>query len=55
MRNNIYMSAESNFNYRKPTEEGIGLLAEVQPTLPGQDFGVRRECSGVTPSCGHIG
>lgn len=29
VRNNIYMSAESNFNYRKLTEEGIMLLAEV--------------------------
>lgn len=43
MRNNIYTSAESNFNYRKPVEEGIGLLAEVQLSLPEQDMGVRKE------------
>lgn len=29
VRNNIYMSAESDFNYRKLTEERIRLLAEV--------------------------
>lgn len=29
VRNNIYMSTESDFNYRKLTEEGIRLLAEV--------------------------
>lgn len=52
---NVYMSAESNFNYRKPTEEGSGLLAEVQLSLPGQDLGVRTEYYGVTTSCGQMG
>lgn len=46
VRKNIYLSAASNFNYRKPTEEGSGLLAEIQPSLPGPDLGVRRESYG---------
>lgn len=29
VRNNIYMSPESNFSDKKLTEEGIRLLAEV--------------------------
>lgn len=32
---NVYMSAESNFDYKKPTEEGSGPLAEVQLLLLG--------------------
>lgn len=55
VRKNIYMSAASNFNYRKPTEEGSGLLAEIQPSLLGSDVGVRREYYGVTAGCGQIG
>lgn len=55
VRNNIYMSAESNFNYRKPIEEGIGLLAEVQLSLEGQDVGVRREYDRVTTGYGQSG
>ena len=39
VRNNIYRSAESNFNYRKLTKEGIGLLAEGNWPCKGQNGG----------------
>lgn len=39
VRNNIYMSAESNFNYEKLTEEGSRPLAEISCHCKGQSWG----------------
>lgn len=39
VRNNIYMSAESNFNYKKLTKEGSRLLAEISCSDKIQSWG----------------
>lgn len=42
VRNNIYMIAEPNFNYKKLTEKGIRLLPESAVTAR-PELGMRKE------------